>query len=185
MPRHARPQSQPLNSLETLERKKDDQKSTLKDHDKAFSDTKAKNVSPIKNDAKQGDFKGVDKQNKEVSKVETKLDTKKEVTTPLKEPKVKESKSSPPEKEKLVPPLKLHKLTQSPPKKEEKVPPLKISTKPSPPKGNQDQRTVAPLKLGKLPQLKSPKPAEKKPRKRPLKEVQAPSPPVRSFTQYM
>merc|ERR1719266_2323054 len=67
----------------------------------------------------------------------------------------------------------------SPPIREEKVPPLKISTKSSPPKASQDQRTVAPLKLGKLPQLKSPKPAEKKPRKRPLKEVQAPSPPVR------
>ena len=87
----------------------------------------------------------------------------------------KASKASSSEHEKIVPPLKLHKMiaATSPPLSEEKVPPLKISTK-----GAQDQRTVAPLKLGKLPQLKSPKPAEKKPRKRPLSKVQAPPPPV-------
>ena len=69
----------------------------------------------------------------------------------------------------------------SPPIPEEKVPPLKISTKPSSAKGAPEQRTVAPLKLGKLPQLKSPKPAEKKPRKRPLAKVQAPPLPVCKF----
>ena len=83
---------------------------------------------------------------------------------------------------KVVPPLKLHKkiaeATSPPLRAEEKVPPLKISTLPASSKRETDNRTVAPLKLGRLPQMKSPKPAEKKPRKRPISKVHAPPPPV-------
>ena len=159
---------------------KNDQKSNLTDRDARHisSDTKVQNSPENKMEARR--------QTNEKSNNDKKVETKLEVKSPVKESKLKPTKSSPPDKEKIVPPLKLHKMmaATSPPIPEEKVPPLKISTKPSSAKGAQDQRTVAPLKLGKLPQLKSPKPAEKKPRKRPLSKVQAPPLPVCKLVYY-